>query len=119
MNGEILTEADFDRMAEEAARAEPNYEAIEKRALSKGGRPLLRSGISLVLQVRIDENLRQQLVERAERDHTTPLRAWHVMQSMSAKQNQASISFGRSPDSKEAGGNSNSNALRGNDWQNL
>jgi hypothetical protein len=73
-DGEILTEADFERMSDEAARTEPDYEAIEARARSKGGRPSLRDGISPVLQVRIDDNLRQQLNERAEQDHTTPSR---------------------------------------------
>ena len=71
-NGEVLTEADFERMADEAERTEPDYEQIAARARAKGGRPSLGDGVSPVLQVRLDEQLRQKLTERAKRDHTTP-----------------------------------------------
>ena len=71
-NGEILTEADFERMADEAERTEPDYDAVFARARAKGGRPSLGEGVSPVLQVRLDEQTRQQLAERAKRDHTTP-----------------------------------------------
>lgn len=71
-NGEILTEADFERMADEAEHTEPDYDAVFARARAKGGRPSLGEGVSPVLQVRLDEQTRQQLAERAKRDHTTP-----------------------------------------------
>ena len=71
-NGEVLTEADFERMADEAEHTEPDYDAIFARARAKGGRPSLGEGVSPVLQIRIDEQMRQQLAERAKREHTTP-----------------------------------------------
>ncbi len=71
-NGEILTEADFERMADDAEHTEPDYDAVFARARAKGGRPSLGEGVSPVLQVRLDEQTRQQLAERAKRDHTTP-----------------------------------------------
>ncbi len=71
-NGEVLTEADFERMADEAEHTEPDYDAVFARARAKGGRPSLGEGVSPVLQVRLDEQTRQQLAERAKRDHTTP-----------------------------------------------
>ena len=71
-NGEVLTEADFERMADEAEHTEPDYDAVFARARAKGGRPSLGEGISPVLQIRMDEQMRQQLAERAKREHTTP-----------------------------------------------
>ena len=71
-DGQVRTEADFERMAIEAETTEPDYEAIAARARAKGGRPSLGEGVSPVLQVRLDEQLRKQLNERAKRDHTTP-----------------------------------------------
>jgi uncharacterized protein (DUF4415 family) len=70
--GKVLTEADFEAMATAAETTEPDYEAIAARARAKGGRPSLGEGVSPVLQVRLDASLRQQLVERAKREHTTP-----------------------------------------------
>ena len=71
-NGEILTEADFERMADEAETTEPDYDAIFARARAKGGRPALGEGVSPVLQIRIDEQMRQKLAERAKQEHKTP-----------------------------------------------
>lgn len=71
-NGEVLTEADFERMADEAEHTEPDYDAVFARARAKGGRPSLGDGVSPVLQIRIDEQMRQQLADRAKREHTTP-----------------------------------------------
>ena len=71
-DGRVRTEADFERMAIEAESTEPDHEAIAARAWAKGGRPSLGEGISPVLQVRLDEQLRQQLNDRAKRDHTRP-----------------------------------------------
>jgi hypothetical protein len=69
-NGQVLTSADFDRMALEAETTEPDFEAIAAR--SKGGRPALGDGISPVLQIRLDALTRQKLAERASQRHTTP-----------------------------------------------
>lgn len=81
--GQVLTEADFERMALEAETATPDYAAILERARSKGGRPSIGRGRSGVLQIRLDEDTRSQLAERAAHDHTTPskvardaIRAW-------------------------------------------
>ena len=71
-NGEVLTEADFERMANEAEHTEPDYDAIFARARAKGGRPSLGEGISPVLQIRMDEQMRKQLAERAKQEHKTP-----------------------------------------------
>ena len=71
-NGEVLTEADFERLALEAEATEPDYKAIATRMRAKGGRPSLGEGVSPVMRVRLDEALRQQVAERAEREHTTP-----------------------------------------------
>lgn len=83
-NGEVLSEADFERMADEAEHATPDYEAVFARARAKGGRPSLgEGGRSGVLHVRLDDETRQRLAQRAEQDHTTPssvardaIRAW-------------------------------------------
>ena len=73
-NGEVLAEADFERMATEAETAEIDVERLLDRQRRGVGRPALGEGISPVLQVRLDEQTRQQLAERAKRDHTTPSR---------------------------------------------
>jgi hypothetical protein len=73
-NGDILTEADFEHMANEAETTAIDVERLLDRQRRGVGRPALGNGTSPVLQVRLDEQLRQQLVERAERDHTTPSR---------------------------------------------
>jgi hypothetical protein len=82
-SGQLLTEADFERMALDAETATPDYEAILERTGSKGGRPSLGRGRSRVLQVRLDEDTSSKLADRAEHDHTTPskivrdaLQAW-------------------------------------------
>ena len=61
-SGEILTEADFERMADEAELSTPDYEAILARA--KGGRPSLGDiGVSKVLQVRLDAKTHDRLAD--------------------------------------------------------
>ena len=68
---EVLTEADFERMADEAEQAEIDVERLLDRQRRGVGRPALGEGVSPVLQVRLDEQTRQLLAERAKRDHTT------------------------------------------------
>ena len=70
-SGKVLTEADFERMADEAEVAEIDIEAIAARAVRPGGRPRLGNGPSNVLQVRLDPETRAQLDERAAHDHRT------------------------------------------------
>ena len=71
-NGEVLTEADFERMALEAETMEIDVERLLDRQRRGVGRPALGEGISPVLQIRIDEQMRQQLAERAKQEHKTP-----------------------------------------------
>ena len=71
-NGEVLTEADFERMALEAETMEIDVERLVDRQRRGVGRPSLGEGTSPVLQIRLDEQMRQQLAERARREHTTP-----------------------------------------------
>ena len=70
--GEVLTEADFERMADEAETTEIDGERLLDRQRRGVGRPALGDGVSPVLQVRLDERMRRQLAERAKREHTTP-----------------------------------------------
>jgi predicted transcriptional regulator len=73
-NGDVLTETDFEQMADEAETTEIDVERLLDRQRRGVGRPALGNGTSPVLQVRLDEQTRQQLTERAEREHTTPSR---------------------------------------------
>jgi hypothetical protein len=84
-NGEVLAEADFERMALEAETAEIDVDRLLDRQRRGVGRPSIGNGggRSGVLHVRLDDETRQRLVQRAERDHTTPsriardaIRAW-------------------------------------------
>lgn len=70
--GEVRTEADFERMALEAETAEIDVERLLTRARVNSGRPSLGEGISPVLQVRLDDQTRQQLADRAANEDTTP-----------------------------------------------
>ena len=71
-SGEVLTEADFERMALEAETATYDIEDLRRTAKRRIGRPPIGNGPSSVLQIRLDEQTRRQLSERAERDHRTP-----------------------------------------------
>ena len=82
-SGEVLTDADFDRMATDAVTAEFDLDRLEANSVRRGGRPPIGEGPSAVLQVRLDEATRAQLAERAAREHATPssiardaIRAW-------------------------------------------
>ena len=67
-NGDVLSEADFERMADEAETAEIDVERLLERQRRGVGRPALGEGVSPVLQVRLDEATRQRLTARAERE---------------------------------------------------
>lgn len=68
--GTPLTEAALDRLAEEA---HAGYEPDQLRARQGRGRPRLSAGEgpSRSLHVRLDDELRERLAERAAREHTT------------------------------------------------
>jgi len=80
-NGEVLTEADFEGMALEVETTLPDIERLKGRR--RAGRPPLGSGTSSVIEIRLDEQTRHELDERAAHDQTTPskivrdaLRTW-------------------------------------------
>lgn len=65
--GKVLTDADIERMADEAERG---YDVEELKSRSRG-RPMLGSAPSEVVPVRLDPDLRQAVEARAEAEHTT------------------------------------------------
>lgn len=69
-SGRPITDADVEALS---AEAEAGYDVdtlIARRA--KRGRPTLGSSPAAVESVRLDPELRRELVERAETDETTP-----------------------------------------------
>jgi uncharacterized protein (DUF4415 family) len=68
--GRQITDAEVQRLADEAERGY-NPDALLARR-GKRGRPALGSGPASVESVRLDPELRDQLIERAEADGTTP-----------------------------------------------
>jgi hypothetical protein len=71
-SGEVLTDADFDKMAIAAETAEYDIERLVESSDRRGGRPSLGVGPSSVLQIRLDAETRARLSERAAKDHRTP-----------------------------------------------
>ena len=69
-SGRPITDADVQRLADEAERGYDVDALIARRG--KRGRPALGSGPSSVESVRLDPELRDQLAERARADGTTP-----------------------------------------------
>ncbi len=65
--GEILTDTDIERMAEEAERGY-DVEVLKSR---RRGRPMLGGAPSAVVPVRLDPDLRQAVEARADAEHTT------------------------------------------------
>lgn len=70
-SGQVLTDADFNQMAEAAEVAAFDVDRVDRTSTRRGGRPALGDGPSSVLQVRLDARLRAKLVERAEHEHRT------------------------------------------------
>ena len=69
MSGKVLTDADIERMADEAERG---YDVDGLRARPRGrGRPMIGEAPSEVVPVRLDPALRQAVEARAEADDTT------------------------------------------------
>lgn len=69
-SGQPITDADVQRLAEEAERGYDVDAVIARR--NKRGRPALGSAPSSVESVRLDPELRDQLAARAQADGTTP-----------------------------------------------
>jgi len=68
-SGQPITDADVQRLAEEAERGYDVDALIARR--SKRGRPALGSAPASVESVRLDPELREQLTARAQADGTT------------------------------------------------
>jgi Ribbon-helix-helix protein, copG family len=85
-DGTVRTEADYQQMAVEAEEMEIDVDKLRRTGKFRMGRPPLGDGPSSVIQVRLDDQLRQQLTERAASEHSTPsavvrdaIKAWlHV-----------------------------------------
>lgn len=60
-----------DLVAQLAANAEAGYD-VDKMLRRRGGRPPIGSAAASVESVRLDPELREALVQRAEKDHETP-----------------------------------------------
>jgi uncharacterized protein (DUF4415 family) len=69
-SGQAITNADVQRLADEAERGYDVDALIARRG--KRGRPALGSAPASVESVRLDPELRDQLTERAKTDGTTP-----------------------------------------------
>jgi uncharacterized protein (DUF4415 family) len=69
-SGQPITDADVQRLAEEAERGYDVDALIARR--NKRGRPALGSAPASVESVRLDPELRDQLTARAQADGTTP-----------------------------------------------
>ncbi len=65
-NGAVLTDADIDKLADEA---EAGYDPAD--LLKRGGRPLIGSGPAAVIPVRLDPDLQDDLEHAVAREQTT------------------------------------------------
>jgi hypothetical protein len=63
-----INEADVEALADEAERG---YDVAEVLQRGRGGRPPLGSGVATVESVRLDPQLKRDLLLRAARDHTS------------------------------------------------
>jgi hypothetical protein len=66
-SGEPITD---ELVADLAAKAEAGYD-VDEILRRRGGRPLLGSAAASVESVRLDPELREALLRRAQRDHET------------------------------------------------
>jgi hypothetical protein len=67
-SGKQITDDLVEQLAE---KAEAGYD-VEETIRRRGGRPPIGSAAASVESVRLDPELREALVQRAERDHETP-----------------------------------------------
>lgn len=65
--GEVLTDADLDRLANEYATKEFDLSTF----IRLPGRPLMGKSVANVVPVRLDDEIVHSLDSRARRDHTT------------------------------------------------
>ena len=65
--GKVLTDADIERLADEAA---DGYD-VEVLKTRRRGRPMLGAAPSEVVPVRLDPDLKHAVEQRAEAEHTT------------------------------------------------
>ena len=63
-----INDADVEALADEAERGYDVAKVLERR---RGGRPALGSGVASVESVRLDPQLKRDLLLRAARDHTS------------------------------------------------
>ena len=82
-DGTVRTEADYEQMALDAETMEIDVDKLRRTGKFRMGRPPLGDGPSSVIQVRVDDELRALLTQRAEHEHSTPsaivrdaLKAW-------------------------------------------
>ena len=69
-SGRPITDEDVEKLAAEAEAGYETDQLITRR--NKRGRPTIGNAPSSVESVRLDPELRRQLLERAEADGTTP-----------------------------------------------
>jgi CRISPR-associated endonuclease/helicase Cas3 len=69
-SGRPITDEDVEKLAEEAEAGYDAERLIARR--NKRGRPTIGKAPASVESVRLDPDLRRQLLERAEADGTTP-----------------------------------------------
>lgn len=65
--GKVLTDADIEKMADEAERGYDVEDLLKRRR----GRPMLGTAPAEVVPVRLDPDLKHAVEARAEADHTT------------------------------------------------
>ena len=68
----VRTETDYERMAADAETMEIDVDKLRRTGKFRMGRPPLGDGPSSVIQVRVDDELRALLTERAATEHSTP-----------------------------------------------
>ena len=66
----MLTDSEIEALAEEAEAGYDVDRLVARR--NKRGRPTLGAGPASVESVRLDPQLKDQLLSRAEQDHTSP-----------------------------------------------
>ncbi len=67
----VRKETDYERMALEAETMEIDVDKLRRTGKFRMGRPPLGDGPSSVIQVRVDDELRALLKQRAEHEHST------------------------------------------------
>ena len=71
-SGRVLSETDLEQAAIDAETITADVAQLRERARTRMGRPSLGEGVSEVVQVRLDQETRDKLAERAAREQRTP-----------------------------------------------